>query len=179
MEDTLCATTVKDDKYRIQKLEQFYVECMQVEKMGFVKDFTSLLPFIKHTEVGNLDKFFAKYIQVLTNESDPDGLYKRGTLNNYSAFLKRITHKTCERTEVSFQNLKTFQRELKIKRDKVDNAGKGVLESIPGITSTDLAIIFDFFLPKNYEINPKILAFKIEYDLRYYAALKAMLFHSI
>ena len=75
--------------------------------------------------------------------------------------------------------MKNYQRELKIKRKMAQHAGKGGFESTPGISQKDLGIIYDFFLPKHYETYPHIIALKIEYDIRYYSAIKAMLFYML
>ena len=75
-DDFISPTTMLCDKSKIKKLEHFFTDAKGHENMPFLQDHAHVFQFMESGRLEELDLFFAKYIQVLTNECDPSGVYK-------------------------------------------------------------------------------------------------------
>ena len=100
----LAEKTVRDDVYRLSRLEKHLADSKGIENMAFLDGHTDVLFFIKCGTSEQLDIFFAKFVQTLTNFYSADGLYKLGTFNCWTGFIQRIVHKRCLRTEINLNN---------------------------------------------------------------------------
>ena len=171
-DDNVADSTKYNDKYREKKMQKFFLDCKEVGHMQFVNDYESYIGILSNGTHDQVDIFLAKYMTMLHNDQDPDGLYKITTLNAYVHFLKRLTYKICGRKDINFTNLRAFQRQYDKKIEELRHAGKGTYTPTPSITTFDQNRINNFFIPANYETIPEILQLKIEFDLRYLFLLR-------